>query len=359
MAKNVKAVEAPAQVKKEVIANFDKAYALAESEFNKDKKKQPAFVAQHLNAGFIKALGEMADNCEKATAGYLNLLTGIAVKTVLRDKVDVRYPQVQTQNQTDKPAGFNLRGLSENEIYNWMETHSFPGAKSGWQTRTFERPKPYTLDYAENISYIKEPFLACYDYLEKNTSDCDPFYALAFLLWRRIVLRDSSNIKLSKPNVKDVLQITDIFNQHFFYDYHDKKGASRLPVLALTAMYEVLLEELDRYKGKKLNPLESHSAADSQTGAVGDIEIVNPDGTVFEGVEVKHNIVISEAIMDSVKQKISGNRIDRYYVLTTHSHHDPSQAIQDKAAEITKLLGCQVIVNGVLPTCHRPHRQSI
>lgn len=54
-------------------------------------------------------------------------------------------------------------------------------------------------------------------------------------------------------------------------------------------MYEVLLEELDRYKGKKLNPLESHSAADSQTGAVGDIEIVNPDGTVFEGVELTYS----------------------------------------------------------------------
>ena len=35
-----------------------------------------------------------------------------------------------------------------------MEKQEFHTAKSGWQTRTFERPKPYTLDYDENIKTI-------------------------------------------------------------------------------------------------------------------------------------------------------------------------------------------------------------
>ena len=73
-----------------------------------------------------------------------------------------------------------------------MQAHEFPGAKSGWQTRTYERPKPYKLNYDENIGDIKEPFLKCYDQIEEH--DQDAFMALAFLLWRREQLREKSKI---------------------------------------------------------------------------------------------------------------------------------------------------------------------
>ena len=339
-------VERPEGLDNKIRTALDEAYTSAEDYFHKNNNGI-GFMAL-LSPEMITALDGMAALCEKASAGYLNVITSLAIKSVLKEKVDVRYHQVQIQKNTDRPAGFNFRGLSEKVIYNWMESHEFHGAKSGWQTRTFERPKPYMLDYDENIGVCKTHFLSVYDQLEEHAQD--PLLSLTYILWRRIQLRESSKIELAKPKISDVQLITKLFENHFFYSYKDAKGGSRLPVLALFAIYSVLINELSRYKGKILKPLEAHSAADSQTGAIGDIEIVNQDGTAFEAVEVKHDIQISSAIVNSAKQKIRGKEVDRYYILTTHHQHEPTKEILEEVEEVKRLLGCQLIVNGVIPT---------
>lgn len=338
----------PKDLDAKIISKLEEALALADSYFQTKLDKIPPFVSEKLNREFIIALDSMAKHCEKASGGYSNLLTSLSIKAVFGNTVDVRYHQVQIQKQTDRPAGFNFRGVSETVIYNWMMDHEFPCAKSGWQTRTFERPKPYMLDYDENIGTIKQPFLTCYDQVETYSQDATT--ALAFLLWRRLQLREASKIVLAVPKIQDVLQITNLFNTHFFYKYKDSKGASRLPVLALYAIYSVLLKELIRYEGKALKQLESHSAADAQTGAIGDIEIVNPDGTIFEAVEVKHGLPITRTMVESAKQKIRGSQVDRYYILTTYSQHDPETDVQAEVEIVKRLLGCQLIVNGVIPS---------
>jgi DNA (cytosine-5)-methyltransferase 1 len=156
-------------------------------------------------------------------------------------------------------------------------------------------------------------------------------------------------IRLAIPCTDDPTIIKQIFEQHFFFKYKSSKGASRLPVLALYAVYQVLVGEVSRYAGKKLAPLNEHSAADSQTGAVGDIEVLTSGGAVFEAVEVKHEIEIGAAIMEGIRSKVMDKRIDRYYVLTTHKNCEPV-GLQDGIAQIQKLFGCYVIVNGVVPS---------
>lgn len=338
----------PKNLDEKIVAKLDEAFEMAEEYFVTKKEEIPAFAADNLNPEFIDALEIMAKYCEKASGGYSNLITSLSIKSVYGDRVDVRYHQVQIQDKTDRPAGFNFRGISEGVIYTWMEAHEFHGAKSGWQTRTFERPKPYMLDYDENIGTIKEPFLIAYDQVETHKQNA--IYALAFLLWRRLQLREASKVVLAKPKIQDVLQITQLFEAHFFYKYKDSKGASRLPVLALYAIYTVLLEELNRFDGKELKPLEAHSAADAQTGAVGDIEIIDECGNVFEAIEVKHGLPITTAMVDSAKQKIRGSQVDRYYILTTHIQHEPSDDVLKEVENVKKLLGCQLIVNGVMPS---------
>lgn len=338
----------PENLDKRLAETLDNAYETADNYFITGKEDIPSFASSNLSKDFIKSLDEIASLCEKASTGYLNIITGLTIKATLGDGVDVRYHQVQIQNQTDRPAGFNFRGISEHAIYEWMQNHEFPGAKSGWQTRTFERPKPYMLDYDENIGDIKKPFLDCYDQVETKRQSA--FYALVFLLWRREQLREKSKIVMSVPKLTNVLQITDLFEQHSFYKYKDSKGASRLPVLALYAIYTVLIKEVKRYEGKHLNELQAHSAADSQTGSIGDIEIANDDGSIFEAVEVKHEIPITVALIDSAKQKIRGSQVERYYILTTYKDHTPSDDLIAAADQVEKLLGCQMIINGVIPS---------
>ena len=198
-----------------------------------NKSQTPAYASNNLIQEFIDALEVVAKKCEKASTGYLNIITGLTIKAAY-PYIDVRYHQTQIQDKTDKPAGFGFRTVSEDFIYPWMEAHEFHGAKSGWQTRTYERPKPFLLDYEENIGFIKKEFLTIYDLVEKYPDKA--IYALALLMLRRIELRERSKMNLAVPNIQDVMQITRFFELHFFHNYKDSKGASRLPVLALYAI---------------------------------------------------------------------------------------------------------------------------
>lgn len=338
----------PADLGEKLKAKLDEAYLLAEQYFFcKKNDALPPFATDNLTQDFIDALELVAKYCEKASTGYLNIITGLTIKAAYSN-VDVRYHQTQIQDQTDKPAGFGFRTVSEEFLYPWMEDHEFHGAKSGWQTRTFERPKPYLLTYEENIGYIKDSFLTIYDLVEKYPDKA--IYALSLLMFRRLELRERSKVCLAIPNIQDVLQITRFFELHFFHNYKDSKGASRLPVLALYAIYTELIKELNRYRGKHLKALEAHSAADARTGSIGDIEVLNADNTPFEAVEVKHQLQITKSIVDSSKQKIRGSRVDRYYILTTSLQHDPAKEVMDEVDNVKKLLGTQMIVNGVIPT---------
>lgn len=324
-------------------AALDDALSRAEEVFNADKL--PDF---EVSLRFKKALDVVSNLSGKATTGFTNIVTCLAIK-VAKPTADIRYHQTQIQNQTDRPAGFNFRGVSETIVAPWLSGLMFETAKSGWQTRTFERPKPYRMNYDENIGDIKDAFLACFDEIEEHAQSASN--GLAHLMFLQLVRRENKSITLAIPKTTNIALILSFFSNHFSYKYKSSKGASRLPVLALYAIYKVMIGELERFKGKELRPLEEHSAADSQTGATGDIEIIDPKtASVFEALEIKHEIQISFGVIQSVQHKIMDKAIDRYYVLTTHQHCEPNEELTRQIAKIQTMYHCQIIVNGVLST---------
>lgn len=335
--------EAGTDIQAKVQQALDNTLQRAEEIFNLGSP--PTFKLLDRFKGAIEKLSELS---EKASTGFTNIVTCLAIKAA-KPEADIRYHQVQIQDRTKRPAGFNFRGLSEKVVYPWLDAHTFEGAKSGWQTRTFERPKPYMMDYEENIGDIKTPFLTAFDEIEEQGADAGE--GLAYLFYLQLVRRESKHILLSVPKAQDILFIVSIFRKHFFHKYKASKGASRLPVLALHAIYSVMVEELERFRGKVLRPLQEHSAADSQTGSVGDIEVVDPvTNTVFEALEIKHDVPLSVKIIQDVQQKIMDKTIDRYYILTTHAHCEPDDEIAKKIANLRALYNCQIIANGVMPS---------
>jgi DNA (cytosine-5)-methyltransferase 1 len=337
--------DAGAETKEEVQAALEAALLRAEACFDGDTEADFG-----LSTEFKQSLKQLSDMSEKASTAFTNIITCLAIKAA-KPNVDVRYHQVQIQAQTLRAAGFNFRGLSESVIYPWINDHNFVGAQSGWQTRTLERPKPYMMDYEENIGHVKMPFLTCFDQMEEHGQSGED--GLAYILYHQLILRKGHAIVLSVPRTKDIQVIVSVFQKHFFAQYKGKAthGASRLPVLALYAIYTLMIDEFVRFTGMRLKPLEEHSAADAQTGAIGDIEVVSvTTGEVFEAVEVKHNIVINDVIIQGVRQKIMATNVDRYYILTTHRDCDPKADLAKTISEIELLYACQVIANGVLPT---------
>lgn len=328
------------------MSNIDEMITAALSEAYELAMKQYHVKADHtafkISMPFAHALSEMSEKGSSASTGFTNLVTGMAIKAAFPN-VDTRYHQVQIQD----PRFVAFRPISEKTVYPWLRDQNFDFAKSGWQTRTFERPKPYMLDYNENIGSIKKSFLTCYDRIE--TQNESALEGLSYLFLLQMKQRDKKRVELIEPQIDDIALICSFFEQHFSHTYK-ARGTSRLPVLAIFALYKVIIPELKRFSGFELKNLELHSAADSQTGAVGDIELADEHGNVFEAVEIKHNIPLSVELINDAAAKLVKRNISRFYILTTSLHCSPSDEMVQKIKMMKDRTGCQIIANGVLPT---------
>lgn len=295
-----------------ILVKLENAYQAALLNFHNETSialKLPSSLKNLCDSTHLKGI--------RATAAFNNLITGLSIKNTFPN-LDVRYHQTGIQDQSHLgESWFNHRGISENLIYPWLSSHHFVGAKSGWQTRTLERPKPYILSYDENISIIKKEFLEFYDIFE-TVSLGELNSLLIYLLELQIKYRDKQNITLATPNISNINRITNHIKDHIFFDYLGK-GASRLPVLALYAILQLVEKQITRYASWTLLPLESHSAADSQTNSSGDIEFIDSDRKLIEAIEVKHNIVVDENLVNEIILKVSSFQLDRFYIHTYYS----------------------------------------
>lgn len=291
--------------RRQIESALDEIYQISQGKWITHTKGEE--VSWVLDNALIKTLDEFwskaTDN--NSTTIVTNLTTCLVSKAV-ESNTDVRYHRPPKKGMPAPPNGgenyFSGRTLSEKIVAPWLHAQKFFTAASGWQTRTFERPRPYTLDYPENIGYGKDEFLSILDKIQASTKVNVTKEALSFLIFKQIQFREGQKFELTVPNIKDIQVIVSFFDSHMKAAY-SQRGASRLPVLGIYSIYNCILPELERYKGKRLAPLKKHQAADSRTGAAGDIEIHNSDGSIFEALEIKHDIAIDSLIIEAAYNK--------------------------------------------------------
>jgi DNA (cytosine-5)-methyltransferase 1 len=234
-----------------------------------------------------------------------------------------------------------------------MRKNNFPSmAESGWLTRSLEQNVPYEKNYTGKISGkgLKESFLHLYDTVQTHES---PINILAYFFQQLVKKRDTSQIQLSTPANLTVSETLNLMRNHFEYNYRNVSGASRLPNIAIYAAYKSVIDgNQTRYRNKSLCPLDSHTAADSSTGSIGDIQINNENGQPFEGLEIKAKQLSSDMV-DVAYIKIQGHStVERYYILSTFEDVDKEtqDEITSRIIKIRSKHGCEVIVNGVFTT---------
>lgn len=335
-----------------IIATLDALYERADAMWERYINDQPlqSGLDDDLTA-LLDAFWNIAINADSKTI-VTNLTTCLACKAV-HPQVDCRHHRQDTKGMPSPANGttyFSGRTISEGTVVPWLKDRSFFTANSGWQTRTFERLRPYTLDYPENIAHAKSEFLSILDKVQSGRADLASD-ALAYLILKQIEHREDHIVRLTEPSIRDINAIVDLFDRHFNFPY-SHKGAARLPVLALYAVYTCLVSQVQRYSGKTLSPLERHEAADTQTGATGDIEIVDEEGDVFEGLEIKHGVTVDSGIIQASHEKFRDRpSIDRYYILTTA---EPCGGTDDDSVRLLSRIhaahGVDIQINGVLPT---------
>ena len=291
----------------------------------------------------IKIIGK---NCIKRKGVYTVLTTLLYYKYTI-PKQDIRLFQTKFEN------GFSARSYDTKYITPILKKLGLPAmAESGWLTRSLEQPYPYDLNYKGAIpTNLKMPFLNILEYIQNNP---DMAYNCLCILLNEVKKATYLNIVSITP-LKNCDNLTidlimKCLKEHFTTNYHTKGGA-KLPVLAFYAIYTSLINELFRYKDCKLANLSSLTARDKTNKASGDIEIFRKNDELFEAIEIKLDKKIDTQIVMIAKDKIYKWNPQRYYILSVLGiNENDSIEIQKIVDEVKIKHGCQIIINGLLPT---------
>lgn len=290
---------------------------------------------------------DIAKKCFERKAVYTVLIT-LLVHKILHPSQDIRY------HQAEMPTGFSGRTIDTRYITPTLTELGLPAmAESGWLTRSFEQPYPYTLDYNGNISpkSLKIAFLNIIDFVQANPDQSEDVLKL---LLKFIQSAKDANlveiIKLTNPEKLDIKTLVNGLEKHFNYDYKTD-GGSKLPVIAFYAIYQILVIEISRYNSCSLKALGSHTASDRTSKTAGDIEIFDKNHHLVEAVEIKHGQEITLQMVYRARGKIIQYNPHRYYIFASKNiKQSEADKINEVINEIASEHGCQLIVNGIIPT---------
>ena len=277
---------------------------------------------------------------------------------------DVRF------HQEHLPNGFSGRTIDTRYITPTLKSLGLPSmSESGWLTRSLEQPFPYIMEYQGKISGkgIKGAFLGILDFLEVNVEASNKSRVAELLITHllKIVVETCNLETISFPRIETLeihnqkkahIKINDIIlylEEHFYCKAYTSKGTSKLPVLAIYAVYQLLIKEIGRYKLCTLKPLGSHTASDKTSGSAGDIEISYTEipQQLLEVIEIKYQKLIDTHMVAIAQEKIAKFKPERYIILSSVNVKKEDEVdINRMIDEISITHQCQVIVNGILPT---------
>lgn len=281
----------------------------------------------------------------KEQKGVVAALITSLVRKIETPSQDVRY------HRRGLPGGYSGRSYDTKYITPFLKER-FPQIamkEAGWLTRSLEQAHPYTLDYPGKIRKIKQPFLLILNDVEVNKASAENFLIAIFIQLINQTIQQKKLIEIKPPIEKDI-DINSIIN--CLETLFSLPGSSKLPVLAIHSLYEVMIREVGRYSNKILKPLRAHTSPDMRAGEIGDIEVVDANGKYFEVIEIKHLKAINIVDVKDAYDKFKTHPVKRYYLLTTAEpfiRKEEEEKIEQILSQIKKEHGCEVIINGILP----------
>ena len=199
---------------------------------------------------------------------------------------------------------------------------------------------------------LKNSFLNVFDQIEVHNKRPQNYLHYLFVKLIELSKNDDLIFQLAaKQNKKigllNINLILEMLNNHF-----NSKLSSRLPVIAIYSIYEILMPILKRYENKKLMPLQVHTSSDKH--GFGDIEIYDFKNNPFEIVEIKHKIPIDKYLIFDIVKKIQNTKINRYYILTTFitgfENNETEKMVNKFIIEVKKQRSIDIIANGIITT---------
>jgi DNA (cytosine-5)-methyltransferase 1 len=303
------------------------------------------FIGKNLTKEQANNVNILVDNAETQKSLIAVIITSLT-KKIEKPSQDIRL------HRDEFSEGYSGRSLDTNVVTPWLKEHfrRFAPKESGWLTRSIEQPHPFTKDFPGKIrnQQAKTAFLSIFADVEENHVNPESYLTAIILKLLEKTANDKeilSRIKLCDVNACLTIDvIINMLEEHF-----SLKMASRLPVIAIYTIYQLLLKNVKMYQDKRLLTLKGHTISDRHSGYA-DIEVFDANEMPFEMVEVKHQVSIDKTMILDVLNKMKDTTIKRFFILTTAernfkgSKKDIFNILHDIKAKYDK----DIIPNGII-----------
>ena len=291
-----------------------------------EKLEQAARRAQMTTNSLIEdetILARLKSVCEEPqNRSGIRVLLACALAKMDKPEIDIRKPYTQI-GDNDAYSG---RRYDEQYVTAFIETHDLPAnSTTAWLTpawRNIDNILTRDIDlvgsprqmYRDTVNLLNDVYEGK---IGEDQLLTETVRQLIGIKERQKTQLENLFKELQKVNRLEAIplsgeDVVTIIEQHL-----KSKNASRLPVLVVAAAYKAAQANLQEC----VLPLESHTAADRQTGSLGDLEItlLNDEGIVTS-YEMKDKPVTINDVNHAIRKvQRASSRIDNYIFVTTES----------------------------------------
>jgi hypothetical protein len=306
----------------------------------------------------VRERAEYVCRCLSNRAG-VRLLMACLLAKIDRPEVDPRKPYTEIGDADS----FSGRSYDESYITHFINKHRLPcNPTPAFLPPAFRNSDRTLTTDLEMVGRPRQLYTYTLQLLDdvyaKRVSAKD---LLAEAIRNLLVMRDEKDARMAAllaglQQSEDAMPLSSEAIVNLIEQHLACKNSSRLPVLIVAAAYQAAGDKI----GERPLPLEKHTAADEQTGAMGDLEIclVNDD-QVVTAYEMKMKRVTIDDI-DRALQKIATapTRTHNYIFITTDIIDDPVRDYAVEAYERTggteiAILNCVGFLRHFLHLFHR------
>lgn len=288
----------------------------------------------------------------ESNKSIVSALVTSLLKKIVEPTQDIRLHRV------DFAGGYSARTLDTQITSQFFKEHfpKYANKESSFLTLATRERIKWTKTEGQNLKIrdkkLRESFLNIFEQVQENNANPKDYLTYIFIKLIELSKKDEqifqvSQIQSSAIKILNIQTVLEILQKHFA-----QKLSSRLPVIAIYSIYEILLPKFERYKGKKLLPLQSHTSSDKH--GFGDVEIYDRDFKPFEIIEIKHNIPIDKYLIFDIVKKTQNTEINRYYILTTFQNGfadtETEKAVAEYILQIKQQTNLDIIANGIIST---------
>ncbi len=288
----------------------------------------------------------------------VRLLMATSLAKIAQPDIDIRKPYTEINGE----GTYSGRHFDENYITPFINKYELPcNDTTAFLTPAFRNiNQTLTLDM-ELVGRPREMYKAVIELLnDVQTGKITAESLLSQVIYDLIKIKNENQQRLKSllDNLENAggiplssEQILTLIKQHL-----QCKGSSRLPVLVVAAAYKAAEQQL----GEQIMPLESHNAADEQTGCLGDIEItlINDD-KIVTSYEMKQKRVTRDDLERALHKILNQNmHINNYIFITTEPIDPEVEEYSKYLYELTKgiefaILDCLGFLKHFLHLFHR------